>query len=72
MAMPFEFAGAAIRALSMEGRLTLCNMAIELGAKMGQVAPDDTTFQYVADRPFAPKDDVWDTALADWKNLAIR
>lgn len=64
-----EFAGSAIRALPMEGRLTVCNMAIELGAKMGQVAPDDVTFQYVAKRSFAPKDEVWDAALADWKTL---
>ena len=64
-----EFAGSAIRALSMEGRLTLCNMAIELGAKMGQVAPDDTTFAYVADRPFAPQGAMWEEALEDWKTL---
>ncbi len=65
-----EFAGAAIRALSMEGRMTLCNMAIELGAKFGQVAPDDTTLEYVAGRPFAPHGEVWDAAVVDWKMLA--
>ena len=64
-----EFAGTAIRALSMEGRMTLCNMAIELGAKFGQVAPDDITLEYVAGRLFAPKGAMWDAAVADWKTL---
>ncbi len=59
-----EYAGDAIRALDVEGRLTLCNLSIELGAKMGMVAPDDTTFAYLADRPFAPKGALWEAALA--------
>lgn len=64
-----EFAGDAIKALSVEGRLTLCNMAIELGARIGQVAPDDTTYAYLAGRPFAPKGATWDMALRHWKTL---
>ena len=64
-----EFAGAAIRALSMEGRMTLCNMAIELGAKFGQIAPDDTTLEYIEGRPFAPKGTMWDAAVVDWRTL---
>ncbi|MBP0495147.1 3-isopropylmalate dehydratase large subunit [Pararoseomonas indoligenes] len=65
-----EFAGEAIRALSIEGRMTVCNMAIELGAKMGFVAPDETTFAYVAGRPFAPGGAMLDRALAQWRGLA--
>ncbi|MEQ5324829.1 3-isopropylmalate dehydratase large subunit [Proteus sp. fly-1008] len=64
-----EFAGEAIEALSMEGRMTLCNMAIEMGAKAGLVAPDDTTFAYLKGRQFAPKSQSWDEAVAYWKTL---
>lgn len=67
----FEFCGEAIRALSMEGRLTICNMAIEAGARSGLIAPDQTTIDYVAaeDRPFAPKGTALDKAVAYWKTL---
>jgi 3-isopropylmalate/(R)-2-methylmalate dehydratase large subunit len=64
-----EFAGSAIRALSMEGRMTLCNMAIEAGARAGMVAPDDTTFAYLKGRPFAPSGAQWDAAVAYWRTL---
>ncbi len=64
-----EFRGSAIRALSMEGRMTLCNMSIEGGARAGMVAPDETTFEYVKGRPFAPTGDAWDRAVADWRTL---
>ncbi|MCL1076443.1 3-isopropylmalate dehydratase large subunit [Shewanella dokdonensis] len=64
-----EFCGDAIRALSMEGRMTLCNMAIEMGAKAGMVAPDQTTFDYLQGREFAPKGDAWEQAVAAWKQL---
>ena len=64
-----EFAGSAIRALSMEGRMTLCNMAIEAGARAGMVAVDDTTINYIKGRPFAPKGELWDTAGAYWRTL---
>ncbi|MFT5392209.1 MAG: 3-isopropylmalate/(R)-2-methylmalate dehydratase large subunit [Gammaproteobacteria bacterium] len=64
-----EYAGSAIRALSMEGRLTLCNMTIEAGSKTGLVAPDEKTFEYVQGRPFAPQGQAWDEALAFWKTL---
>ncbi len=64
-----EYAGSAIRGLSMEGRLTLCNMSIEAGGRAGMVAPDDTTFDYLAGRPYAPKGMAWDGALARWRNL---
>jgi 3-isopropylmalate/(R)-2-methylmalate dehydratase large subunit len=64
-----EFAGSAIRALSMEGRMTLCNMAIEAGARAGMVAVDDTTINYVRGRTFAPKGDLWDRAVAYWRTL---
>jgi len=64
-----EFAGEIIRNLSVEGRMTLCNMAIEGGARAGMVAVDEQTIDYVKDRPFAPKGDLWDKAVADWKNL---
>jgi len=64
-----EFAGAAIRGLSMEGRMTLCNMAIEAGARAGMIAVDDTTIDYVKGRPFAPKAEQWDAAVAYWKTL---
>jgi 3-isopropylmalate/(R)-2-methylmalate dehydratase large subunit len=65
----FEYRGSAIRALSMEERMTVCNMSIEGGARAGLVAPDDTTFQYVSGRPFAPKGADWDVALARWNEL---
>lgn len=64
-----EFAGDAIRALSMEGRMTLCNMAIEAGARAGMVAVDDTTIDYVRGRPYAPKGDLWEQAVAAWSDL---
>ncbi|MEJ5114623.1 3-isopropylmalate dehydratase large subunit [Erwinia billingiae] len=64
-----EFCGPAVEALSMEGRMTLCNMAIELGAKAGLVAPDDTTFEYARGRQFAPKGAEWDEAVAYWRTL---
>ncbi|MBM5570345.1 MULTISPECIES: 3-isopropylmalate dehydratase large subunit [Deefgea] len=64
-----EFGGEAIRALSMEGRMTLCNMAIEAGARAGMVAADQKTFDYLKGRPFAPTDAQWDAAVENWKNL---
>ncbi|GHO46560.1 3-isopropylmalate dehydratase large subunit [Ktedonospora formicarum] len=64
-----EFTGSAIRSLSMEGRMTLCNMAIEAGARAGMVAPDETTFQFLQGRPFAPKDEAWEKAVAYWQML---
>ncbi|MGO1617228.1 MAG: 3-isopropylmalate dehydratase large subunit [Oceanisphaera sp.] len=64
-----EFCGSVIEALSMESRMTICNMAIELGAKAGLIAPDQTTFDYLKDTPFAPKGDDWDQAVAQWKTL---
>jgi 3-isopropylmalate/(R)-2-methylmalate dehydratase large subunit len=64
-----EYRGSAIRALSMEGRMTVCNMSIEAGARAGLVAPDDTTFAYVEGRPHAPKGDAWEHALAHWRTL---
>ncbi|GJH17054.1 3-isopropylmalate dehydratase large subunit [Caballeronia novacaledonica] len=65
-----EYAGDAIEELSMEGRLTLCNLSIELGAKFGLIAPDETTFAYLRDKPYAPRGAQFDAALADWKALA--
>ncbi|MGL5026274.1 MAG: 3-isopropylmalate dehydratase large subunit, partial [Shewanella oncorhynchi] len=64
-----EFCGEAIEALSMEGRMTVCNMAIEMGAKAGMVAPDQTTFDYLAGREFAPKGEDWAEAVAYWKAI---
>ena len=64
-----EFAGSTIRALSMEGRMTVCNMAIEAGARAGMVAADDTTLDYVKGRPFSPKGPEWDQAVAYWLTL---
>ena len=64
-----EFAGSAIRGLSMEGRMTLCNMAIEGGARMGFVAVDDTTIEYLRGRSFSPKGEAWDKAVAYWRTL---
>jgi 3-isopropylmalate/(R)-2-methylmalate dehydratase large subunit len=65
----FEYMGEAIRGLSMEGRMTICNMSIEGGARAGMVAPDDTTFEYVSGRPFAPEGADWDKALEQWRTL---
>ena len=64
-----EYRGAAIEALSMEGRMTVCNMSIEAGAKAGLIAPDQTTFDYLAGRTHAPTGDRWDAAIADWSTL---
>lgn len=64
-----EFSGSAIRALSMEGRMTLCNMAIEAGARAGMVAVDDTTIDYIKGRPFAPQGELWDRAVTYWRTL---
>ncbi|MGR3805890.1 3-isopropylmalate dehydratase large subunit [Marinibacterium profundimaris] len=64
-----EYCGEAIRSLSMEGRMTVCNMAIEGGARAGLIAPDETTFEYVKGRPHAPKGAQWEAALAWWKTL---
>jgi 3-isopropylmalate/(R)-2-methylmalate dehydratase large subunit len=65
-----EFSGSAVRNLSMEGRMTLCNMAIEAGARAGMIAPDETTFAYIKGRPYAPQGDLFDQAVAAWKQLA--
>lgn len=64
-----EYRGSAIRALSMEGRMTMCNMSIEAGARAGMVAPDETTFEYIKGRPHAPKGEEWDKAVEYWKTL---
>jgi 3-isopropylmalate/(R)-2-methylmalate dehydratase large subunit len=64
-----EYRGSAIRALSMEGRMTICNMSIEAGARAGMVAPDDTTFAYLEGRPHAPAGPDWERALDDWRSL---
>jgi 3-isopropylmalate/(R)-2-methylmalate dehydratase large subunit len=65
-----EYRGSAIRALSMEGRMTVCNMSIEAGARAGLIAPDDTTFSYLEGRPFVPTGPAWERALDDWRSLA--
>ena len=65
-----EYRGSAIRSLSMEGRMTVCNMSIEAGAKAGMIAPDEVTFEYLKGRPHAPKGELWDAAVADWRTLA--
>jgi 3-isopropylmalate/(R)-2-methylmalate dehydratase large subunit len=65
----FEYTGSAIRSLSMEERMTVCNMSIEGGARAGLIAPDDTTFQYLSGRPHTPKGAAWDAAVARWKQL---
>jgi 3-isopropylmalate/(R)-2-methylmalate dehydratase large subunit len=65
-----EFSGSAIRALSMEGRMTLCNMAIEAGARAGMVAPDETTFKYIEGRTYAPKGEMFERAVKAWQQLA--
>jgi 3-isopropylmalate/(R)-2-methylmalate dehydratase large subunit len=64
-----EYRGEAIQALSMEGRMTVCNMSIEAGARAGMIAPDETTFAYLKDRPHAPQGADWDTALETWREL---
>ncbi len=64
-----EYAGEAIRGLPVEGRLTICNMSIECGARVGMVAPDDSTFEFVCGRPFAPKGELWEQAVAYWREL---
>ncbi len=64
-----EFAGSAIRSLSMEARMTICNMSIEMGGRCGLIAPDETTFSYIKGRKFAPEGDAWEKALAGWKTL---
>lgn len=64
-----EYAGSAIRSLSMEGRLTLCNLSIEMGARGGLVAPDDVTFAYIKDKPYAPKGEAWTKAVEEWRKL---
>jgi 3-isopropylmalate/(R)-2-methylmalate dehydratase large subunit len=64
-----EYGGDAVRALSMEGRMTVCNMSIEWGAKAGMIAPDETTFAYLEGRPRAPRGEAWDEAVAGWRTL---
>ena len=64
-----EYAGAVVKAMSMEGRLTLCNLSIEMGARGGFVAPDETTFNYLKGKEFAPKGEAWEQAVAEWKTL---
>ena len=67
-----EYRGSAIESLSMEGRMTICNMSIEAGARAGMVAPDDTTYEYLRGRPHAPTGAHWDAAMAYWQQLAHR
>ena len=64
-----EYRGSAVRAMTMEARMTLCNMSIEAGARAGMVAPDDTTYAYLAGRPLAPRGDAWEAAIARWRDL---
>ena len=64
-----EYAGSTVKAMSMEGRLTLCNLSIEMGARGGFIAPDETTFNYLKGREYAPKGEAWDKAVAYWKTL---
>src|SRR5699024_7528577 len=64
-----EYRGEAIRKMSMEARMTICNMSIEAGARAGMVAPDQTTYDYVEGREFAPKGEDWDKAVEYWKTL---
>src|SRR5664279_5754105 len=64
-----EYAGSAIRALSMEARMTICNMSIEMGARCGMIAPDETTFSYIKGRKFAPEGKTWDTKMHEWTKL---
>ena len=65
-----EYAGSAVRALSMEGRMTLCNLSIEAGGRLGMIAPDETTYAFLSGRPFAPKGDLFERAVEDWRQLA--
>jgi len=65
-----EYAGSAIRSLSMEGRMTICNMSIEAGARAGMIAPDETTFAYLKGRKFSPEEADWDKAVSEWRKLA--
>lgn len=65
-----EFRGSTVRSLSMEQRMTICNMSIEAGGRAGMMAPDDTTFEYMADRPMSPIEDNWDAALDHWRSLS--
>ncbi len=65
-----EYCGSAIRSLSMEERMTVCNMSIEAGARAGMIGPDDVTFEYLADRPRSPKGDAWDAAVRRWRELS--
>ncbi|MFX5351253.1 aconitase family protein, partial [Acinetobacter baumannii] len=64
-----EYCGSAIEALSMEGRMTICNMSIEGGARAGLIAPDEKTFAYIKDKPKAPKGEAWEQAVAYWRTL---
>ena len=64
-----EYAGEVVRSMSMEGRLTLCNLSIEMGARGGFIAPDDTTFEYLRDREYAPRGEAWEKAVAYWRTL---
>ena len=64
-----EYSGEAISNLSMEGRMTICNMSIEAGARAGLIAPDEKTFEYIKGRPYAPSGDNWDKAISFWKSL---
>lgn len=64
-----EYSGTQVQAMTIEERLTLCNMSIEMGARIGIVAPDDTTFAYLADKPYAPRGEMWDRALTKWRSL---
>src|SRR5438552_15086007 len=64
-----EYAGSAIRDLPIEGRLTICNLSIELGAKMGMIAPDEKTFEFLHGRPYAPEGEIWEMAGKAWREL---
>src|SRR6202453_1878958 len=64
-----EYAGSAIRDLPIEGRLTICNLSIELGAKMGMIAPDEKTYEYLRGRPYAPQGEIWNRAVEAWRQL---
>src|ERR1700710_1580389 len=65
-----EYAGSAIRDLPIEGRLTICNLSIELGAKMGMVAPDEKTYEYLRGRAYAPQGETWERAVEAWRRLS--
>jgi 3-isopropylmalate/(R)-2-methylmalate dehydratase large subunit len=64
-----EYAGSAIRAMGIEGRMTICNLSIEFGAKIGMIAPDDMTFEFIAGRPYAPQGEDWERAVRHWRTL---